>query len=197
MKLKIITSNLGKCNEYQEVFKRLSVGVECYHITYPEIQTSRLEDVVEKGVFYLRTKGFTDFIIDDSGIFIDALNGFPGVYSAYVQKTIGNKGILKLMENREDRRSSFRCSIGCCIGGNILTVTGKCDGFIFPFERGDGGFGYDPIFSPDGERSFAEMSVEEKNSGPLISFQIRIGPVFVALGLLAASVISCWVQTGI
>ena len=112
----------------------------------------------------LRAKGLKDFIIDDSGMFVHALKGFPGVYSAYGQKTIGNKGILTLMEGVKDRSATFKCCIGCDIDGETIIVTGKCDGFILFEEKGTEGFGYDPIFSPDGKRSFAEISVEEKNT---------------------------------
>ena len=96
-------------------------------------------------------------------MFVDALKGFPGVYSAYGQKTIGNEGILKLMEGVDDRAAVFKCCIGCRIGDETVIVTGKCPGVILDSARGDGGFGYDPIFSPDGEHSFAEIPVEEKN----------------------------------
>ena len=164
MRLKVITSNPGKVREYQKAFDDLGIEMEHHHIPYDEIQTSELEEVVEKGMSELRSKGLRDFIIDDSGLFIDALKGFPGVYSAYGQKTIGNQGILTLMKGIENRGAEFRCCIGCDIDGHTIIVTGRCPGVILDEERGDGGFGYDPIFSPDGRRSFSEISVEEKNT---------------------------------
>ena len=164
MILKVLTSNPGKVREYQKAFDDMGIVMEHHHIPYDEIQTSELEEVVKKGMEELRAKGLKDFIIDDSGMFVHALKGFPGVYSAYGQKTIGNSGILKLMENVDDRSATFKCCIGCDIDGKTIMVTGKCDGFILHEERGTGGFGYDPIFSPDGRRSFAEISVEEKNT---------------------------------
>ncbi len=164
MKLKVLTSNPGKVREYQKAFDDIGIEMEHHHIPYDEIQTSELEEVVEKGMAELRAKGLRDFIIDDSGLFIDALKGFPGVYSAYGQKTIGNQGILTLMKDIKDRGAEFRCCIGCDIDGETIVVTGRCRGTILHEERGDGGFGYDPIFSPDGKRSFSEISVEEKNT---------------------------------
>jgi len=164
MILKVLTSNPGKVREYQKAFDDMGITMEHHHIPYDEIQTSELEEVVKKGMEELRAKGLKDFIIDDSGMFVHALKGFPGVYSAYGQKTIGNAGILKLMEGIEDRTATFKCCIGCDIKGKTIIVTGKCDGFILHEERGTEGFGYDPIFSPDGKRSFAEISVEEKNT---------------------------------
>lgn len=164
MKLNVITSNPGKVEEYQ---KELSgYGIEMVHLRHPydEVQTSRLEEVVEKGMDAIEAEGISDFIIDDSGMFVDALKGFPGVWSAYAQKTIGNPGILKLMDGVEDRGAVFRCCIGCSIGGERIVVTGECRGVIASSEKGTDGFGYDPIFSPDGERTFAEMGLDEKNA---------------------------------
>lgn len=163
MKLKVITSNPGKVEEYRKAFADMGVEMEHFRHPYDEIQTSELEEVVKNGMEALRVEGLRDFIIDDTGMFVDALKGFPGVYSAYVQKTVGNAGVLKLMEGKKDRGAEFRCCIGCDIGGKTIVVTGGCRGFILQEEKGDGGFGYDPIFSPDGKRSFAEMDIAEKN----------------------------------
>ena len=131
---------------------------------YDEAQTSDLEEVVNKGMDAIIAQGVRDFIIDDSGIFVDALKGFPGVWSAYAQKTIGNPGILKLMDGIDDRGPEFRCCIGCDIMGKRIVVTGICRGVITRSEQGDGGFGFDPVFSHDGERTFAEIPMDEKNA---------------------------------
>ena len=164
MKLNVVTHNPGKVKEYQAEFA--DFGVEMVHVNreYDEVQTAYLEEVVDKGMKELYRDGLRDFMIDDSGLFVNALKGFPGVYSAYGQKTIGNQGILKLMEGVEDRTAVFKCCIGCMIGEERIIVTGTCPGYILFEERGDGGFGYDPIFTPDGDRSFAEIPVEEKNA---------------------------------
>ena len=164
MKLKVITSNPGKVAEFQKAFADMGIEMEHLRLPYDEVQTSELEEVVEKGMAEIRAKGVRDFIIDDSGMFVNALKGFPGVYSAYVQKTIGNDGILKLMEGVEDRSAVFKCCIGCDIDGRTIIVTGTCDGYIMREARGSEGFGYDPIFSPDGKRTFAEIGIEEKNT---------------------------------
>ena len=163
MKLNVVTHNPGKVKEYQAEFSGLDVQMVHVNREYDEVQTAYLEEVVDKGMKALYADGLRDFMIDDSGLFIDALGGFPGVYSAYGQKTIGNKGILKLMEGVENRSAVFKCCIGCMIGEERIVVTGACPGIILGEERGDGGFGYDPIFSPDGELSFAEIPIEDKN----------------------------------
>ncbi len=164
MKLKVITSNPGKVAEYQRAFDELNIEMEHYRLPYDEVQTSDLGEVVNKGMDEIINKGVRDFIVDDTGLFIDALKGFPGVWSAYAQKTIGNKGILKLMEGVEDRGAEFRCCIGCDIDGERIVVTGVCRGVITDSEKGTDGFGFDPIFSPDGKLTFAEMSIESKNT---------------------------------
>jgi len=163
MKIKVITSNPGKVAEYQKAFDELGIEMEHYRLPYDEIQTSDLQEVVNKGMDEIIAKGVRDFIVDDTGLFIDSLKGFPGVWSAYAQKTIGNKGILKLMEGVEDRGAEFRCCIGCDIDGRRIVVVGVCRGSITESEKGTDGFGFDPIFSPDGKLTFAEMSVEDKN----------------------------------
>jgi len=163
MMLKIITSNPGKVVEYREALSSFSIDTEHARIPYDEIQASELKDVVRHGMNYLKGLKIKDFIIDDSGLFIDALKGFPGVYSSYVQKTIGNAGILKLMENVKERKANFQCSIGCSVNGKDIIVLGRCDGVILKEEKGTEGFGYDPIFSIDGKRSLAEIPLKEKN----------------------------------
>ena len=164
MKLKVITSNPGKVAEYQKEFSALGIEMEHVRLPYDEVQTSDLEEVVSKGMDAIVAQGVRDFIIDDSGLFVDALKGFPGVWSAYAQKTIGNKGLLKLMSGVEDRGAEFRCCIGCDIGGKRIIVTGVCRGFITESEQGDGGFGFDPVFTHDGGPTFAQIPMDMKNS---------------------------------
>ncbi|MDD4245247.1 MAG: RdgB/HAM1 family non-canonical purine NTP pyrophosphatase [Candidatus Methanomethylophilaceae archaeon] len=163
MILKVVTSNPGKVEEFAEAFTGLGIEFEHVRISYEEPQVSSLEEVVEAGIRELRAKGLSDFLIDDSGMFVDNLKGFPGVYSSYIQKTIGNDGVLKLMEGVSDRSAHFRCCIGCYVRDETIIVTGVSPGSILYEPIGKGGFGYDPIFSPDGKRSFAEMPLEEKN----------------------------------
>lgn len=163
MKLNIITSNPGKVREYQEVFQPLGIDAVQLRVPYDEIQSSELEEVVKKGMKELKGQGIRDFIIDDSGLFVDHLNGFPGVWSAYAQRTIGNPGLLKLMNGVSNRTARFKCCIGCNINGKDTVVTGICEGTILNEERGNEGFGFDPIFSQNGTSSFSEISLEEKN----------------------------------
>jgi XTP/dITP diphosphohydrolase len=108
--------------------------------------------------------------VEDAGLFIDALDGFPGPYAAYVYKTIHNSGILKLMKNLPDRKAKFQSVIAYCDEQTVCDPTcfeGEVKGEITPIERkeqGKSGFGFDPIFQPDGsKKTFAEMTIDEKN----------------------------------
>jgi XTP/dITP diphosphohydrolase len=163
--VKVITSNPGKLSEFQRELSRLGIELEHSRVEYKEIQTDCLEDVVRHGMEELKARGLDNFIIDDSGLFINSFKGFPGVYSAYVLKTLGCKGILRLLEGEKDRSAHFECCIGSSISGlgDIVTFA-KAHGTITYRERGDGGFGFDPIFQPNGERrTYAEIPLDEKN----------------------------------
>jgi XTP/dITP diphosphohydrolase len=104
--------------------------------------------------------------VEDSGIFVDALKGFPGPYSRYIHDTVGIGSIITLMENVENRAAHFRSVVA--FGSSEeqpVCFVGKVEGKISLRKRGTGGFGYDPIFVPlegDG-RTFGEMTMEEKN----------------------------------
>ncbi len=159
----IVTSNKGKFLEYNEIFKENGIELIHYNLKYPEEQLDSLDEVARRSLYYLTGIIKEEFFIDDSGLFIDSLNGFPGVYSSYVQSTIGNQGILGLMKNNTIRKASFKTSIAY-YDGEIHIFNGQTSGTISFEEKGKNGFGYDPIFIPDGEtRTYAEMTVAEKN----------------------------------
>jgi len=134
-------------------------------VAYPEVQAESLEMVMVQGLVWLTERYKVPLLADDSGLFIDALKGFPGVYSAYVYKTIGCDGILTLMEKEEARGARFECVLGFAEPGkDPVLFKGISKGTISRSKRGDEGFGYDPIFIPEGgERTFAEVPMGEKN----------------------------------
>jgi len=105
-------------------------------------------------------------LVEDSGLFIDELTYFPGVYSSYVSRTIGNQGIINLLKNNPNRQAEYRaCSI-LYENGKYWNSIGKCSGQISTEIRGSNGFGFDPIFIPDSGdgRTFGEMSQSEKDA---------------------------------
>ena len=130
-----------------------------------EIQADSLEEVSKFSADEAYRKIGRPLLVDDSGMFIAALNGFPGVYSASTLSTIGNKGILKLMEGVKNRKAYFKCCVSFHDGKRIRPFTGIVRGTLLHEERGAKGFGYDPIMSPEGYsgKSMAEVSMAEKN----------------------------------
>lgn len=103
-------------------------------------------------------------MVEDSGLFVDVLGGFPGVYSSYVHFTVGIEGILKLLEEKNDRSARYISSIAFWDGEHIHSVQGQCVGRISIEPKGDAGFGYDPVFIPEAGdgRTFSEMDMTEK-----------------------------------
>ncbi len=156
-----VTSNEGKFREVKEIAKSYGIEVEWLKRGYLEPQGNDLEEIARISAEILAKEVREKFFLEDSGLFIPALNGFPGPYSSYVFKTVGNEGILKLMEGVEDRRAYFLAVIAFWDGERVLTFKGRVDGRIAHEMRGERGFGFDPIFEYDG-RTFAEMG-EEKN----------------------------------
>uniref|UniRef100_A0A7J3M3X7 dITP/XTP pyrophosphatase n=1 Tax=Archaeoglobus fulgidus TaxID=2234 RepID=A0A7J3M3X7_ARCFL len=156
-----ITSNEGKFREAKEIAKKFSIEIEWLKMEYEEPQGKDLEEIAVKSAKILSKEIDKPFFIEDSGLFIEALNGFPGPYSSYVFKTIGNKGILKLMESVENRKAYFKAVVAFCDGREIRTFEGIVYGEISTEIKGEKGFGFDPIFLY-GSKTFAEMG-EEKN----------------------------------
>jgi len=165
--LVFVTGNEGKVREVRALAGRFGLEIEHRRIPYLEIQAEDLREIAKVGVQQVFAILKVPCFVEDSGLFIHSLRGFPGPYSKYVFLTIGNRGVLKLMEGVEDRRAVFRSAVGYCgRDGRPLVFEGRVEGRISLEERGTGGFGFDPIFIPDeGDgRTLAEMSVEEKNS---------------------------------
>jgi XTP/dITP diphosphohydrolase len=157
--INFVTSNKGKFAEARGIFGDL----EQKDIGYTEIQADTLEEVAIFGMKEVAARLHGPVMLEDAGLFIEALQGFPGVYSAYVQKTIGNDGILRLMEKVENRRAFFK-SVVVYAEPELepQMFTGIVRGQIGYEARGTLGFGYDPIFYVD-ERSLGEMEITEKN----------------------------------
>jgi XTP/dITP diphosphohydrolase len=166
-KILFVTSNLGKLEEAQKLLLPLSFQVEQHNIPYPEIQGPTLEEVASFGIKWILREHEIDgaLMLEDAGLFVHALSDFPGVYSKYVFTTIGFEGILKLLKGKEDRSAHFESVIAYCqSNGEPMVFKGKVEGNIADESKGEQGFGYDPIFIPQGEqRTFAEMETEEKN----------------------------------
>jgi XTP/dITP diphosphohydrolase len=161
-RIRFVSSNPGKFREVREILRPYGVEVRWSRRALPEAQADTLPEVVRSKLAPLPVTGGA-YLVEDSGLFLEGLQGFPGVYSAYAYRTLGLTNILRLLKGR-DRSATFRTAAGVRQGRSSWVVGGTVRGRIAERPRGDGGFGYDPIFIPTGDsRTFAEMSPEEKN----------------------------------
>ncbi len=175
MKFIIATHNMKKQGEMQRILSPLGVEVltaEMAGLTLTDVEetgTTFLENAVLKAESGCKESGMP-CIADDSGLAVDFLGGEPGVYSARYSGEHGNdeaniQKLLKNLENvpEEKRTARFVCTVCVCFpDGRKFTVDGKCEGKIGFEKHGNNGFGYDPVFMV-GEKSFAELSAEEKD----------------------------------
>ena len=159
------SSNEHKFHEAERILANLGMQINLFKTTLQEIQSNNLNDIAEKKAINAYDLIQKPVIIEDDGLFIDSLDGFPGPYSSYVYDTIGNKGIMNLLENSEIRDAKFVSIIAYCDNNYDVklfesSIPGKISSVI---EKG--GWGYDPIFIPDGEsKTYANVSDKDKFS---------------------------------
>ncbi len=163
------TGNVHKFDEARSILTGLDIAVGMLRVKDIEIQSDSLVEIAKSSAQEAFKRCCLPVIVEDAGLFIEALKGFPGPYAAYAYQTIGNNGLLKLLENVENRKAVFRSAIAYCDSEAEAPVVfeGEAEGEITVDERigsGKSGFGFDPIFRPSGsEKAFAEMTLEEKN----------------------------------
>lgn len=178
MKIVFASGNKHKIEEFGAILSRYIPDIEILSMKEVHI----LDDIVEDGLTFeenalikARTVAKYGYIgvADDSGLSVDALGGAPGIYSARYAGEHGNdkKNNLKLIEdmkNIENRAGAFVCAIACAFPENSsnedFCVRGECRGTILYEEKGEGGFGYDPLFFVEEYgKTFGELSSDEKN----------------------------------
>lgn len=172
--IKIVFATNNK-NKIKEVQKLLPTNIELIGLKdigceddIPETQHTIKGNSIQK-VNYINSKYNLDCFADDTGLEISALNGDPGVLSARYAGSERNskkniEKVLKNLNNIKNRNARFKTVIALSYKGEILTFEGVCEGVISNEIQGDGGFGYDPIFKPNGiNKTFAELSFDEKN----------------------------------
>jgi len=160
LRILIVTGNPNKAKEIMNILEvnyPEAFSVEVASDTKKlEIQSESLEEIayisLKKLAEVLDISKWHSVWVEDSGLFIDALGGFPGPYSSYVLKKIGLDGILRLMGGVTDRRACYRAAIAYTLADSIEVATGELCGSIGYRPEGFGGFGYDPIFIPEGYR---------------------------------------------
>jgi XTP/dITP diphosphohydrolase len=159
-----VTSNPGKAREAAEI---LGEDVERVDYDYAEIQSDSLAEIAAEGARRAYDELGEPCFVDDSGLFVESVDGFPGPYSSYVYSTLGVEGVLRALEGTEDRSARFDCAVAYHDGEEVHTFEGTVRGRVTSEPRGDGGFGYDPVFEvkkDEENRTFAEMPPEEKNA---------------------------------
>ncbi|MFN7991170.1 MAG: XTP/dITP diphosphatase [Candidatus Micrarchaeia archaeon] len=157
------TSNKNKFVEAVEVFRPLKIPLKQFPFDYREIRSDSLEEIARDAVSAAHKRCRLPVFVEDSGLFIEALNGFPGTFSSWTLKKIGVGGILKLMDGLPDRSAYFEACIAYQDGHDVTTYRAKSHGTIAYEARGKGGFGYDSIFIPDGEHQTFAENKELKN----------------------------------
>ena len=166
VKVYFLTSNYHKLMEARKILGGYGIEVEPIKGEKVEIQSPSLIEVVKFAAEYIKDKILQrPLLIEDSGLFIEALRGFPGPFSHYVYDTIGLEGVLKLLKDVENRKAHFEAAVAClCTDDRAEVSTGRVYGKIAHMPKGTKGFGFDPIFVPEGyDRTFAELGDEVKN----------------------------------
>ena len=152
MELTYVTGNWAKILSARQILEPLGYKVNQVKMDTIEIQDDDMEKVAAYSAKWASDKLKCNVIKNDSGLFIEALNGFPGVYTHYVDDTLGENGILKLMEGVENRSAYFKEVIAYCkYGGEPVIFTGITKGTIAKEKSGSYGWSWYFIFIPDGE----------------------------------------------
>ena len=173
MKIVFATNNQNKLMEVRKIlgnkFEVLSLSDIGCHDDIPE-KGQTLEDNALLKAQYVYNKYRVDCFADDTGLEVEALGGAPGVYSARYAGGVGHdseanmRKLLKELENKDNRKARFRTIFALIIGGKVQKFEGIVNGEIIREKRGGEGFGYDPIFKPEGyDKTFAELGTGIKN----------------------------------
>ena len=156
--LTFASSNQNKFLEVQSILSIRNITIDFSKIHLVEIQSDSLEEIAREKAKTAFAKVGRQVIVEDDGLFIDSLGGFPGQYSSFVFRTIGNGGILKLLAGSAKRSAYFSSLIAFYNGISLSISEGRVNGRISDRITEGGGWGYDPIFVPDGtDLTFAEL----------------------------------------
>jgi XTP/dITP diphosphohydrolase len=156
-----VSSNAGKGREVSAI---LGFAVERVALDLPETQALDVATVArDKAMAAFQATGQAVFV-EDTGLYLDALSGLPGALVRWFLATIGPVGICDLIPANATRRATARTAVALCDGGPVEVFISETSGSIVDSPIGDGGFGWDAVFRPDGSsRTFAEMEQDERN----------------------------------
>ena len=160
-----VSRNPGKAREVKFIIEKFDLCVELNDLEKVEIQGDSSVRIAEESARELLPRIKRAFIVEDAGLYVPSLSGFPGPYSRHVLGTLGCQGVLKLLESTDSRAAYFESTVAYADGdGKIETFLGRVNGTISREIRGKEGFGFDPIFVPLGSsKTFGELSLEEKS----------------------------------
>jgi len=158
------TSNRGKIEEARIVLSPFGMAVRPFNGKGLEIQAETVSEVAAFSAEVASRKHGRALIVEDAGLFVDSLQGFPGPFSSYVYKTLGIGGLLSLLEGARSRRASFRSAVAYCEpAGEPRVFEGLVTGRISKSPSGENGFGFDPVFVPTGSRrSMGQLTLMQK-----------------------------------
>ena len=157
------SSNVHKYEEAKEILAEFGIELGFFQTDLVEIQDDSLSKIALQKALDAYDKCKKPVIVEDDGLFINSLSGFPGPYSSYVFKTIGNNGILKLIGI--NRTAQFRAIIAFCDSSNEPTLFESSVAGTISKNIQDGGWGYDPIFIPEKQnKTYAELADKNKLS---------------------------------
>ncbi|MEQ8835024.1 MAG: RdgB/HAM1 family non-canonical purine NTP pyrophosphatase [Miltoncostaeaceae bacterium] len=170
MRVVLATGNPGKAADFEALWPGLDVAGAPAGFAPEENGSTMLQNAWIKAAALRRSIGGDEVVIaDDSGLVVAALGGRPGVFSARyagVDATDQDncRRLLQEMDGADDRRAAFVCVlVALAPEDHMYVAAGSCAGAIAPAMRGEGGFGYDPLFIPEGDhRAMAELSRQEK-----------------------------------
>ncbi|HEX6711057.1 MAG TPA: RdgB/HAM1 family non-canonical purine NTP pyrophosphatase [Rubrobacter sp.] len=165
MKAIFVTTNEHKRREVQQI---LGVELERADLDLPEIQAIDPAEVATEKARTAREalgKPGLPVIVEDSGLMVDVWDGFPGALTKWLMRRVGNEGLLRMLGPDDDRSARAVCVVALAeANGTVRTFRGEVRGTLAPEPRGEGGFGYDPVFVPEGSSlTYAEMG-EGKNT---------------------------------
>jgi XTP/dITP diphosphohydrolase len=158
------TSNRGKIEEARIALSPFGIAVRPFNGKGLEVQAETVSEVAAFSARVASRRYRRALIVEDAGLFVDSLQGFPGPFSSYVHKTLGIAGLLSLLEGARSRRASFKSAVAYCDpAGEPRVFEGIVTGRISRSPSGDNGFGFDPVFVPTGSRrSMGQLTLGEK-----------------------------------
>ncbi len=164
MKITLVTENWAKIAQAKLFLNPLGVEVDNIKIKTIEIQSDSIEEVAKYSAKYASEKLKSNVVKNDTGLIIEALNGFPAAYTHYVQETIGEDGILKLLEGIENRTAYILQALAFCeYGKEPIVFSSKTNGDIALKKQGENGWFFDYIFIPSGQtKTLACFQSEER-----------------------------------